>query len=531
MQPKIKSFLVLLLLAKMAVGQVGQEALQMPFSRLDMVRQRYILAQDSSAQQHAVFPLLVSDVDSLFYEKNYSDASLFGQKKFDPTIRLNEGRRYQTNITAYPLFDVMQGFEGVDGFGEDDPVEGFNTTALGGHIGLSIGKRFTLQANYIEYNSKFPLYYNSYIDKNEVVPGQGYAYKLGGDRYHYRDFNGYLAYSPGKHFHFQLGRGKNFIGDGYRSLLLSDYGSNYDYLKITTDVWKVRYTNLYTHMKDIQFSDGNEASFKEKYMTMHYLSIQPFRWLNMGVFEAVIWQAEDSISQRGFDVNYLNPIIFYRPVEFSVGSPDNVLVGANVNSTISKSVKLYGQLLLDEFKLSEIQAQNGWWANKYSIQIGGYYFNAFKIDNLTLQGEYNFIRPFTYSHANYIQNYGHFNEPLAHPAGASAQEFLILASIFKKRWFVEGKLNVTLYDDDMGSDIFESYNDREENYGYYTATFEDNKIYQVEFRVNYVVHALSNTQLEFRMGHRSMDVAGSGASTTYAMLGIKTAIFNRYTDF
>ena len=54
---------------------------------------------------------------------------------------------------------------------------------------------------------------------------------------------------------------------------------------------------------------------------------------------------------RGFDVNYLNPIAMLRPIEFSVNSPDNVLVGLTLRYNILPKSYIYGQLILDEFSI------------------------------------------------------------------------------------------------------------------------------------------------------------------------------------
>ena len=43
-----------------------------------------------------------------------------------------------------------------------------------------------------------------------------------------------IAYRPNKIFTFLGGYGKNFFGEGYRSLLLSDNASNYPFLKLET---------------------------------------------------------------------------------------------------------------------------------------------------------------------------------------------------------------------------------------------------------------------------------------------------------
>jgi hypothetical protein len=104
-------------------------------------------------------------------------------------------------------------------------------------------------------------------------------------------------------------------------------------------------------------------------------------------------------------------------------------------------VQLYGQLLFDEFVLSDVKAGNGSWANKWALQAGAKYIDAFGIKNLDLQVEANRVRPFTYSHNDSIANYTHYNQPLAHPLGANFQEYIGIARYQPApKWLLQGKL-------------------------------------------------------------------------------------------
>ena len=70
----------------------------------------------------------------------------------------------------------------------------------------------------------------------------------------------------------------------------------------------------------------NSDISQKKHGAFHYLDYALNNNLTIGLFEAIIWQSRDENFERGFDVHYLNPIIFYRPVEFSKHSPDNALL-------------------------------------------------------------------------------------------------------------------------------------------------------------------------------------------------------------
>lgn len=118
----------------------------------------------------------------------------------------------------------------------------------------------------------------------------------------------------------------------------------------------------------------------------------------------------------------LEPYTILRPTEYSLGSSDNAFVGFNFKIKLFKKQQLYGQILLDEFLLKEVVANYGWWANKQAFQIGFKNFDMFKITHFNFQTEFNYVRPYTYAHGSVQQNYGHMNQPLAHPLGANFWE-------------------------------------------------------------------------------------------------------------
>src|SRR5690606_3760723 len=95
---------------------------------------------------------------------------------------------------------------------------------------------------------------------------------------------------------------------------------------------------------------------------------------------------------------------------------------------------------LDEFRLKELRNTPTSWVNKFGIQAGVKYVDAFGVKNLDVQLEANRVRPFTYSHYDTIANYTHYNQPLAHPLGANFQEYIgILHYQPAPRWILQAK--------------------------------------------------------------------------------------------
>ena len=279
-----------------------------------------------------------------------------------------------------------------------------------------------------ENQALFPSYINRFNRKYRSIPNEGF-YKdfQDGQAFDFFTARGYISFQATKNINLQFGHDRFKIGNGYRSLMLSDFAPSYLFLKASTKIWKLNYTNIFgLQTADVFFSgnspSGSQDQYPRKFMALHHLSYNITKNLNIGVFEAIM--LGDSTRSSAIDINYLNPFIFYRSLEQQDGSTGNALLGADFRWILWKRFSLYGQITLDEFLLEKLREGNGWWGNKYAIQAGAKYFNAFGISNLDLQAEYNVSRPFMYSHKSNYTNYSHYLQPLAHPLGANFKEYL-----------------------------------------------------------------------------------------------------------
>ena len=278
-------------------------------------------------------------------------------------------------------------------------------------------------------------------------------------------------------------------------------------------------------------------------MATHYLSWNVSKRLNIGLFESVIWS---NTNNRGFDVNYLNPIIIFRAIEFETGQGSgNALLGMSGKYKWNDNINLYGQFILDEFSLSDIKGGEKSWKNKFGYQFGIKYFDAFKIKDLMLQAEYNRVRPYTYSHNTIIHNYGHANQSMAHLWGSNFSEFILIGRYNYKRW--QGDAKVVLgtrgfdYNDgtnnfSYGGDIYRNYNDRpydtdiEVGQGIKTTSFN------AEVQASYIINPVTNLKLFASLSFRNFDPAAETATTfksntTWFNVGLRTDLFNWYFDF
>lgn len=366
-------------------------------------------------------------------------------------------------------------------------------------LGKNLSANFTGTFIYTQ-----PKYKKKFIPYEDIfIPHFGKAEKYS-SFYTYLNLTGYLSYQVADFMNLQIGRDKVFWGDGYRSLFISDNSNANPFFKGTVDIWKIKYTILYSYYHEKDSLDGFNFGAK-KYSSSHILSWNIGKRLNFNIFETVIWQEKDSIGNRGFDVNYLNPIIFYRPVEFSLGSPDNVIMGFGGRIRVFKNTHLYGQFLLDEFKLNELKARKGWWGNKFGIQAGVKTFKLFGIENLYALGEVNIVKPFTYSHWSYMDNYGSYSQPLAHPLGANFAEGILNIRYRIERWQINTLLKKYVYGADYdtlntGFNIYRSYNDHVNEFGNKLLQGQKYRVTSIELSLGYLLNP--KWMLSFKFGFR-----------------------------
>jgi hypothetical protein len=283
----------------------------------------------------------------------------------------------------------------------------------------------------------------------------------------YTDLRARISYTPNHIFNFQAGLDHNFIGQGARSLFLSDYGKPYPFGLIRANFWRFEYSVMYQFLKE-----GTTGDWEGKFASSHHISFNATPWLNLAIFESVVFQPRDTLLQRGFDVEYLNPFIFYRPQEYSLGSSDNVLLGLEISAVIDKNHTVYSQIILDEFYLTELRNRTGWWANKFGVQLGGKGRFALGENKFFYRTEYNLVRPYTYAHLSEQFNYGNQGQTLSHPYGANFMEVLGELKWAKKKLSAKLFFNYVLKGENQnglnyGGNVYEPYVNRPYEKGHF----------------------------------------------------------------
>ncbi len=322
----------------------------------------------------------------------------------------------------------------------------------------SILNKVGFYSYFTDNQMKAPDFVQSYIARYVAVPGIGYykfPYKTTG--VDYLDARGYFTFSAAKYLHFAFGQDKMFWGDGIRSLFLSDNTASYPFLRMNFHYKRFDYENLYMQLTKQWVVNAGDKLAEPKYAVMHNLSYNVADNFQVGLFESIIFSRNN-----GYDPAYLNPIIFYREVEQSRGSPDNAAMGLMGKWNLLHHFQLYGQFYLDDFNYQQFKINHNWWGEKYAMQAGLKYIDMLGIRNLDGQIEANLIRPFVYSHSDSLGNYTSYNQPLAHPMGANLKEI-----VFKIYYQPAQKLsfNITASISKQGLDSTTTYNGKVSDFG------------------------------------------------------------------
>ncbi len=352
---------------------------------------------------------------------------------------------------------------------------------------------------------------------------------------------GYIDFNVSKHVHVQFGNDRTFIGNGFRSLIFSDYSPPNLFLRANAKIWKINYLFQLNRLtaNAIGTAGGSTAnvSYPVKFMAFHHASINIGKKFNLGVFESVIFTPNDTLNKNTFQLNYLNPIIFYRAIEQQGGSPDNVLLGSDFKWNARKNISFYGQVVIDEFVLQQVKSGKGWWGNKFALQGGLKYIDAFRVPNLDIQLEANAVRPYTYSHDSQYSNYSNYNQPLAHPLGANFYEGVVIVryqplpklNLIAKNFYTKIGRDTTKVN--WGSDILKNNSTHQTDFGNKIGQGVKNTIAFLDLTASYMVRHNVFIDLKIIVRHSSSPVALYNTNSTITSISLRWNIPQRTYDF
>lgn len=483
--------------------------------------------------------LLLNNYEYIYY-KSDSLVKLFDQLKRGSSLlkyfNTHPGHFYSAyNKNFYlvldPLINISFGKETFNG-------EKILNNTRGIRLRVGIDNRVFLFSDILE-NQVSPLsYVQDFTNLYKAYPGAGFTKRYTSKilkinkGFDFLIAEGGVNFRATKHIDVTLAHSKNFVGQGIRSLLLSDSGPPAFFLRLNTQLGIFNYQNIFSELSsENRFINDIDKLLIKKYLASHYLSVNITKNWNLGLFESVIFNRN-----KGFELQYLNPIILYRAIEQAVGSPDNVLIGMQSHLNIAMKISLYGQVILDEFVLSRVIKNNeGWWANKYGFQIGLKYPEVFGIKKLNFQTELNIVRPFTYSYSDSSANYSHYNQAIAHPLGSNFRELIgrVNYCLGKKTFF---QVQYMIYNKgldtsgiNLGGNILKSNSTRAFDFQNTILQGLNTRIGQIVLQTSYEI--FPRTYFDLNLGVRQSKNSLQNLNSKWIEIGIRMNLDSKTYEF
>ena len=485
-----------------------------------------------TAFQHSTFkPILKStihnynEIEHLIYHTG-SDSAFIARKKhpwFWKKLLIEsfvDIKKDKFSLRIDPLINVEYG---------KDTTRRMTTNSRGLVIYGDLNEKFSFITGVLETQTFPEKHVTKYIKTFGVAPGQARVKNFKETGYDYTYSFGNISYSPSSHFNFQLGHGKQFLGDGYRSLLLSDIPSYYPYFRITSTFKRIQYINLWTSFQEVKPYDNRTLVYQRKHGSFTYLSYLLTNKIELGIFEAIMFQSTDSNSNNILPLDVANPIIGIRTMQYGYRFKHNAMIGFTAKANLLKQISIYGQFVIDDINR---KGENSDLHKRTGYQIGLKFLEPIKIKNLFILTEYNSIKPFTYSSTVPYQNYSAFNEPLAHPLGANFNELILIARYNYKDFFVQGKITYSSRISGtipQGQNIFLYYPDSVYNSDSYKLNSNTEKITHLNLECGIFINQRNKLQLS--LGTHAMMSSFGVPYPTFLYFAIKTPISNLYYDF
>ena len=493
-----------------------------PDSALHTSLKPYLIT-DSSLLRSKYDTLLQNNVKT--YGKSWLHRILFNQHIID--VKNKDYTFYFDYIT-----DLQLGKEFETG-------KTLNLNTRGYQAGATIGKNFFFYTSGYENQGAFANYEQNYISTVKVIPGQAPDRTLIGqstikNSNDWSYVTSLIGFRPSKSILLELGQDKTFIGDGYRSVLLSDYPSNYPLLRLQANIGPVQYMAMWAYLDDqlAQTFDLNKSgpSNRRKWAAIHYIDWNLSKRLSAGFFNALIAAETDDLGNRhGFDANYINPVLFLSSLGPSGSIPDHTLAGFTGKYKVFDKTTLYGQILFD-------QSVNSNANNRSALQLGFRGADLFKVNTLNYLFEYNTAAPYTYSNQNPIVSYTDFSEPLAHPFGANFNEWLGIMNYSKGKFDFQGELLYGKYglntnNINYGKDITLADNTQLPAGNTVTGQGLATSLKYAEGTVAYMLNPKFNLRIElgaiYRQETNNIGITNSAVIT----IGLRSSFRNLYHDF
>ncbi|MFO7791045.1 MAG: hypothetical protein R6V32_10795, partial [Bacteroidales bacterium] len=275
---------------------------------------------------------------------------------------------------------------------------------------------------------------NDYAEKYGVLPGYARMKPYNDNDWDYASAFGSVQFNATDYLKFRLGHDNLFLGEGHRSLFLSDAAFQQLFFQTSIELGKFRFTNLtmqwlnpnFNNLMQWETEQSLEGNYRRKTNSINMLEYQVSESFRLGLIEAVVFQSYKQ--DGGFNPHKLNPLLFVRSAMMGQDGKENILLGLDALYSL-KNADVYFQLMLDDIQSTNLSYKNPY--NRFGWQIGTRLYDIFGVDNLHVRAEHNYIRALSYARSDPEMSWTHYNQNIAHPAGSNLMEFV---GIIQYRW-------------------------------------------------------------------------------------------------
>ena len=396
----------------------------------------------------------------LFYDDFYHLETKDLTLRIDPAFMLNYGKDNKTE--NYPIFENTRGII----------VRG------------QLGKKLFFKSTAFESQATQPLFLKKHILRRRIsVPGIARLRYKSRDTLDCSTTEGELVWKITPRLTLGIGRGKKFLGYGYRSIFLSYNAPPYSYVDINFNSKNKRLFlySLWIIANDISsIGDASKDFYFKGYGNVNYLSYYPAKWLEIGLVESKWYK-------NIVDFSYFMPIIYWNSI-FDNKHNGGIKAGFIYSLRLLKSIMYYGQ-----WDFVQGKNQNGIIFAKKTKRLKIF----FRTEINKVNTGYNSIMK--------QEMFSHLNQFIDYSAENTKSEFISQIGISFYRFFIRFKYNEILR---IQPDEYPYPVNNKDYYRMYETGFEINPAYRLQIfgRILYL------------------------NDEKWWSIGIRTNIFGRYID-
>ena len=205
-----------------------------------------------------------------------------------------------------------------------------------------------------------------------------------------------------------IGRFASFWGP--RSSLVLASGSSMDGLACAYTWGRLTLSYRLARLDGLNPEDDEVTQFENRFLAAHRLDLHLSDRIRLGFFESAIFGGPG----RQVELYYLNPILFFHASQLNDGTDDNTLLGFDYTIKPGRGLKIYGQVLVDDYQVDD-HAQSDREPNQVGWITG--FYAADIVPGLDLKTEYARVPNWTFNQPLPRNRYLYKDEPIGAAPG------------------------------------------------------------------------------------------------------------------